>query len=43
MGYFNELIAEALGHEYRNKITNICLDVFETNVIDAMHQHVIEM
>ena len=42
MGYSNELIAEALGHEYGNKITNIYLDVFETDVLDAMHQHVIK-
>lgn len=42
MGYSNELIAEALGHEIGNKITNIYLDSFEASVIDAMHQHVIQ-
>jgi integrase/recombinase XerD len=41
LGYSNELIAEALGHEYGNKITNIYLDAFEVEVLDAMHQHVI--
>ena len=41
MGYSNELIAEALGHEYGNKITNIYLDKFDTDVLDAMHQQVI--
>jgi integrase/recombinase XerD len=41
MGYSNELIAEALGHEYGNKITNIYLDTFEEEVLDAMHKHVI--
>jgi site-specific recombinase XerD len=41
MGYSNELIAEALGHEIGNKITNIYLDTFDTDVLDAMHQHVI--
>ena len=41
MGYSNELIAEALGHQHGNKITNIYLDSFETSVIDKMHQHVI--
>jgi integrase len=41
MGYSNELIAEALGHEYGNKITNIYLDTFEEEVLDAMHQQVI--
>ena len=41
LGYSNELIAEALGHEYGNKITNIYLDTFDTDVLDAMHQHVI--
>jgi integrase/recombinase XerD len=41
MGYSNELIAESLGHEIGNKITNIYLDTFDTNVLDSMHQHVI--
>ncbi|WP_396168729.1 phage integrase SAM-like domain-containing protein [Flavobacterium sp.] len=43
MGYSNELVAESLGHEYGNKITNIYLDSFEVDVLDAMHQHVIKM
>ena len=42
MGFSNELIAESLGHEYGNKITNIYLDTFDTEVLDSMHQHVIE-
>ena len=41
LGCSNELIAEALGHEYGNKITNIYLDTFDTEVLDSMHQHVI--
>lgn len=41
LGYSNELIAESLGHEYGNKITNIYLDTFDTDVLDAMHKHVI--
>ena len=41
MGYSNELIAEALGHQHGNKITNMYLDSFEASVIDEMHQHVI--
>ncbi len=41
LGYSNELIAEALGHEYGNKITNIYLDTFDSDVLDAMHKHVI--
>ena len=41
-GYSNELIAEALGHEHGNKITNIYLDSFDREVVDAMHQRVIE-
>jgi len=41
LGYSNELIAEALGHDHGNKITNIYLDAFEVEVLDAMHQHVI--
>ena len=42
LGYSNELIAEALGHEFGNKITNIYLDAFEVQVLDAMHQHVMQ-
>ena len=41
LGYSNELIAESLGHEYGNKITNIYLDTFDTEVLDSMHKHVI--
>jgi integrase/recombinase XerD len=43
LGYSNELIAEALGHEYGNKITNIYLDTFDTEVLDAMHLQVISL
>lgn len=43
LGYSNELIAEALGHEYGNKITNIYLDSFDKEVVDLMHQKVIEI
>jgi integrase len=43
MGYSNELIAEALGHGYGNKVTNIYLDSFEEEVLDTMHKHVIAM
>ncbi|GAA4092691.1 site-specific integrase [Mucilaginibacter panaciglaebae] len=41
MGYSNELIAEALGHEYGNRITNIYLDAFDKEVVDKMHEAVI--
>ena len=43
LGYSNELIAEALGHEYGNKTTNIYLDAFDANKIDAMHEHIITL
>ena len=42
LGYSNELIAEALGHEYGNKITNIYLDDFDTELLDEMHQRIIK-
>jgi len=42
LGYSNELIAESLGHEFGNKITNIYLDTYDTEVLDAMHKHVIQ-
>ena len=41
LGYSNELIAEAMGHEYGNKITNIYLDNFEQSVIDELNDKVI--
>ncbi|MTE25498.1 site-specific integrase [Winogradskyella ouciana] len=41
LGYSNELIAEALGHEYGNKTTAIYLDAFDTNKIDELHIAVI--
>ena len=42
MGYSNELIAEALGHEYGNKITNIYLDSFDQHMIDDLNLKVQE-
>lgn len=42
IGYSNELIAEALGHEYGNKITNIYLDHFEASIIDEVNARVLE-
>jgi integrase/recombinase XerD len=41
LGYSNEMIAESLGHEYGNKITNIYLDAFDTDKVDEMHKNVI--
>jgi len=41
LGFSNELIAECLGHEYGNKITNIYLDTFEQNMIDNVNSLVI--
>jgi len=43
LGYSNELIAEALGHEYGNRVTNIYLDAFDTNKIDDMHFKIISI
>lgn len=40
MGYSNELIAEAMGHEYGNKITSIYLDTFDQDEIDKMNDHI---
>jgi integrase/recombinase XerD len=41
LGYANELIAESMGHEYGNKITNIYLDTYEQSVIDAVNENVV--
>jgi integrase/recombinase XerD len=42
LGYSIEMIAEAMGHEHGNKITNIYLDTFDQNLIDEMNGKVIE-
>lgn len=38
LGYSKDLISEALGHSYGNKITEIYLDGFDQEVIDAMNE-----
>lgn len=42
LGYSKDMIAEALGHEYGNKVTGIYLDNYSNTVIDDMNQRVIE-
>jgi integrase/recombinase XerD len=41
LGFSIELIAEAMGHEHGNKITNIYLDTFDQSVIDEVTEKVI--
>ncbi|WP_184547438.1 site-specific integrase [Mucilaginibacter sp. FT3.2] len=41
LGFSNELIAECLGHEYGNKITNIYLDTFDQSIIDKVNSVVL--
>ena len=41
LGYSNELIAEAMGHEYGNRTTAIYLDSFDQDVIDDMNNRLI--
>lgn len=40
LGYPKDLIAEALGHEYGNRITGIYLDNYGNEVIDEMNKKV---
>lgn len=40
LGYSKDMIAEALGHEYGNKVTGIYLDHYSNDVIDAMNERV---
>mgnify|MGYP003871705689 CR=1 FL=1 len=40
LGYSKDLIAEALGHEYGNKVTGIYLDNYDLEVIDEMNERV---
>jgi len=42
MGYSIEVIAEAMGHEHGNRITNIYLDTFDQDVIDEANRKVID-
>lgn len=42
LGYSKDLIAEALGHEYGNKVTGIYLDNYSNKIIDEMNARVIE-
>jgi len=41
LGYSNELIAEAMGHEYGNKVTNIYLDHFDSSLVDEVNLKVL--
>jgi hypothetical protein len=41
LGYSKDLISEALGHEYGNKITGIYLDHYENTILDSMSEKVI--
>jgi len=43
MGYSNELIAEALGHEYGNRTTAIYLDDFEQEIIDDLNAKIVSI
>jgi len=40
-GYSKDMIAEALGHEYGNRVTGIYLDAYDNETIDAMNNKVI--
>lgn len=40
LGYSKDLIAEALGHEYGNKVTGIYLDHYSNEVIDEVNEKV---
>ncbi len=41
LGYSKDMIAEALGHEYGNRVTGIYLDNYDNDVIDSMNEKVI--
>ena len=42
LGYTKDLIAEALGHEYGNKVTGIYLDSYDNETLDSMNEKVVE-
>ena len=41
LGYSKDVIAEALGHEYGNRVTGIYLDNYDNKIIDAANAKVI--
>lgn len=41
LGYSKDLIAEALGHEYGNAVTEIYLEMFDNDIVDGMNLNVI--
>lgn len=41
LGYSKDMIAEALGHEYGNKVTGIYLDKYDAEIINKMNINVI--
>ena len=43
LGYSNEIIAEALGHEYGNSVTATYLDGFSQEIIDSTNEAVTKM
>lgn len=43
LGYSIELIAEALGHEHGNKITNTYLDSFDQSLIDDANARIVQL
>lgn len=42
LGFSKDLIAEALGHEYGNRVTGIYLDNYDNATIDCMNEKVIQ-
>ena len=42
LGYSKDLIAEALGHEYGNKVTGIYLDHYDNATLDSMNEKLIK-
>jgi integrase/recombinase XerD len=42
LGYSKDMIAEALGHEYGNKVTGIYLDHYDNTTLDGMNEKVIK-
>lgn len=43
LGYSKDLIAEALGHEYGNRVTGIYLDNYGNEVIDKANQEIVNI
>lgn len=42
LGYSKDMISEALGHSYGNRVTGIYLEAFDYHLIDQMNEKIVK-